>query len=51
MSLVDHLPGSTRGRSATLVGAVGSWVAAYWVNGWLWDRVFCELPPGGPAIG
>ncbi|WP_372734541.1 permease [Nocardioides sp.] len=43
MSLVDHLPSSTRGRSATLVGAAGAWAAAYWVNGRLWDRVFYDL--------
>ena len=43
MSLVDHMPRSTQGRSVTLVGAVGAWAAAYWVNGWLWDRVFYDL--------
>ncbi len=43
MSLVDHMPNSTKGRSATLLGAAGLWAAAYWVNGWLWDRVFYDL--------
>ncbi len=49
MSLVDHLPGSTRGSSATLAGVAAAWAAAYWVNGWLWDRVFyglLEMEPG-----
>ncbi len=43
MSLVDHMPTSTRGRSTTLGGVAGAWALAYWVNGWLWDRVFYDL--------
>ena len=49
MSLVDHMPRSARGSSATLAGVAGAWAAAYWVNGWLWDRVFyglLEMEPG-----
>ena len=43
MSLVGHMPTSTRARTATLVGAAGAWTAAYWVNGRLWDVVFYDL--------
>ena len=49
MSLVDHMPGSTRGRSATLAAAAGAWAAAYWVNGWLWDWVFYDLLDMAPG--
>ena len=43
MSMVDRLPSSTKGLCATLVGAVVAWATAYWVNGWLWDRVLYDL--------
>lgn len=43
MSLVAHLPSSTRGRTVTLAGAAAVWAAAYWTNGWLWDRVLYDL--------
>ncbi|GAB2854500.1 permease [Nocardioides pacificus] len=43
MSVVAHLPASTRGRSLTLLAAAGLWVAAYWVNERLWDLVFHDL--------
>lgn len=43
MSVVDHLPATARGRGLTLAGVAGLWALAYWVNGWLWDRVFYDL--------
>ena len=43
MSVVAHLPTSTRGRTAALTGAVTAWTAAYWVNEQLWDLVFHDL--------
>jgi uncharacterized protein len=43
MTIVDHLPASTRRRGLALAGAAMLWVTAYWVNGWLWDRVFYDL--------
>lgn len=49
MSLVDHMPSSTKGRSATLAGAAGAWAVAYWVNGWLWDRVFYDVLDMAPG--
>ena len=38
MTIVEQMPTSTRGRWLTLSGVALAWVAAYWVNGWLWDR-------------
>jgi len=38
MTIVEPMPTSTRGRWLTLSGVALAWVAAYWVNGWLWDR-------------
>ncbi len=49
MSLVVHLPSSTKGRTATLAGVAGAWLLAYWVNGWLWDRMFYDLLEMAPA--
>ena len=42
MSAVDRLPASTRGRWLALSGAGAAWVAAYWVNGWLWERLLYD---------
>ena len=42
MTIVERMPSSTRGRWLTLSGAAAVWVAAYWVNGWLWDRLLYE---------
>ena len=50
MSLVEHLPATNRGRGVTLAGMAAVWVLAYWLNGWLWDRLFYDLfgmAPGG----
>ena len=38
MSIAGRLPASGRGRWLTLAVPAAAWVAAYWVNGWLWDR-------------
>ena len=38
MTIVERMPTSTRRHWLTLSGAAAVWVAAYWVNGWLWDR-------------
>ena len=43
MSVIDRMPASTRGRWGTLAAAAALWAALYWVNGWLWDRVFYDL--------
>ena len=43
MSVIDRMPTSTRGRWGTLAAAAALWAALYWVNGWLWDRVFYDL--------
>ena len=39
MTIVEPMPTSTRGRWLTLSGVALAWVAAYWVNGWLWDAL------------
>ena len=38
MSIAGRLPSSRRARWLTLAVPAAAWVAAYWVNGWLWDR-------------
>ena len=43
MTIAERMPTTTRGRWGTLAGAAAAWAAAYWVNGWLWDRVFYDL--------
>ncbi|WP_395656164.1 permease [Nocardioides sp.] len=43
MSVVDHVPTSTRGRLTTLAAAVAAWVAVYWANGRVWDRLLHGL--------
>jgi len=40
MTVIDHMPTSTKGRSVTLLGAAALWFAAYWVNERLWDLLF-----------
>lgn len=42
MSVVERMPTSTRGRWGTLAGVGAVWAAAYWANGWVWDRVFYD---------
>ena len=42
MSIVERLPTTTRGKGVTLAAGALVWVAAYWVNGWLWDRVLYD---------
>lgn len=49
MSIVERMPTTTRGRWATLVAAAGMWMFAYWVNGWLWDRLFYDVLGMDPA--
>lgn len=49
MSIVERIPTTTRGRSVTLAGVAGLWVLAYWINAWLWDRVFYDLLGMAPA--
>lgn len=43
MSVMAHLPSSTRGRFASLAGAAMAWVAAYWINEQAWDLLFHDL--------
>ena len=39
MNVVERIPSSRRGQLLTLGGAGAAWVAAYWVNDWLWDSL------------
>jgi len=43
VSVIDRVPVSTRGRWLMLSAAVVAWVAAYRVNGWLWDRILYHV--------
>jgi uncharacterized protein len=49
VSVIDRMPTSTRGRWVTLTAAGAAWVLAYWVNGWLWDRVLYDVLGMAPA--
>ncbi len=49
MTIAERMPTTTRGRWGTLVGAASAWAVVYWVNGWLWDRVFYDLLGMNPA--
>src|SRR5665811_611832 len=42
MSIAELLPTSKRGQGLALVGLSVAWVAAYWVNGWVWDRLLYD---------
>jgi hypothetical protein len=39
MSVIARMPATARGRWGTLAAVGVLWAAAYWVNGWLWDRI------------
>jgi len=43
VTVIERLPTSTRGRWFTAAAGAGLWVLAYWVNGWLWDRVLYDV--------
>lgn len=49
MTIAERIPTSTRGRWEALAGVAAVWVLAYWVNGWLWDRIFYDLFAMAPA--
>ena len=49
MSIAERLPASRRGRWLTLAAPAAAWVAAYWVNGWLWDRLLYDALGMAPA--
>ena len=42
MSIVERLPTTRRGKGVTLAAGALVWVAANWVNGWLWARVLYD---------
>ena len=37
MSVAERILTIQRGQVLSLTTAAAAWVAAYWVNGWLWD--------------
>ncbi len=39
MSVAERIPTTHRGQLLTLAVAATTWVAVYWVNGWLWDAL------------
>ena len=43
MSVAAHLPATRRGQGLSLAGLAALWVAAYWVNGRVWDVVFYDV--------
>ena len=49
MSIAERLPSSRRGEWLTLAASAAAWVAAYWVNGWLWDRFLYDALGMAPA--
>jgi len=42
VSVAALVPTSKRGRGLTLAGVAAAWVVAYWVNGWVWDRLLFD---------
>ena len=49
MSIAERLPASGRGRWLTLAAPAAAWVAAYWVNGSLWDRFLYDALAMAPT--
>ena len=43
MSVVEHIPTTTRGRLATVVAVAAAWAGLYWLNGQVWDRLLDDL--------
>jgi uncharacterized membrane protein YraQ (UPF0718 family) len=43
MSIAERLPASKRGQRLALAAGAASWVATYWVNGWVWDRFLYDV--------
>lgn len=43
MAIVDRVPDSRNRLAGFLAAAAALWVAAYWLNEWLWDWVFYDL--------
>lgn len=43
MTLAQRMPTTARARLVTLAGIAGAWAIAYWVNGWVWDRLLHDL--------
>ncbi len=49
MTLTTHLPATRGGTGVALAGLAALWGLAYWVNGWVWDRLLygvLGLDPG-----
>ena len=43
MSVLEHVPTTTKGRLGALGAVALGWVTLYWINGHLWDRLLCGL--------
>ncbi|WP_234544978.1 permease [Streptomyces shenzhenensis] len=42
MSIAERLPETPRGRWLALSATAAVWAGAYWVNGWIWDRLLYD---------
>jgi uncharacterized membrane protein YraQ (UPF0718 family) len=42
MGVLERMPTSRQGQGLVVGGAAAGWVTAYWVNGWLWDRLLYD---------
>ncbi|MEU9245397.1 permease [Streptomyces sp. NPDC048385] len=42
MSIAERLPETPRGRWLALSATATVWAGAYWVNGWIWDRLLYD---------
>ncbi|MEU6539730.1 permease [Streptomyces sp. NPDC047000] len=49
MSIAERLPDTPARRRVALAGAALVWVAAYQVNGWIWDRILYDAAGLDPA--
>jgi uncharacterized membrane protein YraQ (UPF0718 family) len=48
VSVLERVPTSTRGRWLSLSGAAAVWAVAYWINGWVWDRLLYDAAGMAP---
>src|SRR4051812_38236568 len=42
MSVLEHVPTSRSGRLTALAAAGVAWLAVYWANGQVWDRLLYQ---------
>jgi len=49
MTITERLPASRHRQWLALAAVAAAWVVAYWLNGWLWDRLLYDALGMAPA--